>query len=164
MDSTEQALAAGVVGGFVTMFMFFSFAMLVLLIIARWKLFQKAGVEGWKSLIPIYSDFVQWKIGWKNTNLFWVYFALYTVGYILYSMSGAVSATYATTQVIVNMPMLTIGGFLMLGAFVLGLMAAYKLFLSFGQGVGMFIAYIFFPSIVLMVLGFGSAQYQGAQD
>ena len=41
----------------------------VLLIIAQWKMFTKAGEKGWKSLIPFYNFFVYCKIidgnGWK---------------------------------------------------------------------------------------------------
>ena len=31
-------------------------------IIGRWKIYKKAGEEGWKSLIPIYSDYTMYKI------------------------------------------------------------------------------------------------------
>lgn len=41
----------------------------VLLIIAMWKIFTKAGQAGWKSLIPIYNFYILCKIadgkGWK---------------------------------------------------------------------------------------------------
>ena len=35
-----------------------SFVLYVLLIIGMWKVFEKAGVAGWKSLIPFYNIFV----------------------------------------------------------------------------------------------------------
>ena len=38
----------------------------VLQVIANWKIFTKAGEEGWKSLIPVYSNYVSFKI---NGNL-----------------------------------------------------------------------------------------------
>ncbi len=34
----------------------------VLLIVANWKIFEKAGEAGWKSIIPIYSTYVLVKI------------------------------------------------------------------------------------------------------
>ena len=34
----------------------------VLTVIGRWKIFTKAGHEGWKSLIPIYSDYAMFQI------------------------------------------------------------------------------------------------------
>ncbi|MBQ8996512.1 signal peptidase I [Candidatus Saccharibacteria bacterium] len=37
-------------------------AWVVLVIIAEWKIFTKAGKHGWKSLIPIYSDYTMLQI------------------------------------------------------------------------------------------------------
>lgn len=40
------------------------FIVWVLLVIARWKMFQKAGEAGWKSIIPVYSTYISFKICW----------------------------------------------------------------------------------------------------
>lgn len=37
-------------------------AFYVLIIVAQWKIFTKAGQEGWKALIPIYNVVVLYKI------------------------------------------------------------------------------------------------------
>ena len=37
---------------------------LILLVIARWMVFGKAGEPGWKSLIPIYNTYTSYKIAW----------------------------------------------------------------------------------------------------
>ena len=37
-------------------------ALLVLVLIATWKIFVKAGEKGWKSLIPFYSVYIQCRI------------------------------------------------------------------------------------------------------
>ncbi|MDD6429243.1 DUF5684 domain-containing protein [Candidatus Weimeria sp. HCP3S3_B5] len=42
----------------------------ILLIIANWKIFEKAGEPGWASLIPFYNLYVQYKIAWGNGLLF----------------------------------------------------------------------------------------------
>ena len=42
----------------------------VLLIIAYWKIFEKAGEAGWKSIIPFYSLYVLTKIATGNGLLF----------------------------------------------------------------------------------------------
>lgn len=55
-----KAAAAGVgfIGGFFTFLMILIIlACVVLTIIAQWKIFTKAGKEGWKSLIPIYNTY-----------------------------------------------------------------------------------------------------------
>ena len=38
------------------------FIVWALLVIARWKMFQKAGEAGWKSIIPVYSTYISFKI------------------------------------------------------------------------------------------------------
>lgn len=44
----------------------------VLCALIRWKIFTKAGEAGWKSLIPIYGDFIEYKLMW-NPKWFWIY-------------------------------------------------------------------------------------------
>lgn len=39
----------------------------------RWKIFVKAGEKGWKSLIPFYGDYIEYRIVW-DTKWFWVEF------------------------------------------------------------------------------------------
>ena len=47
----------------------FELAIAVLAVVAMWVLFQKAGREGWKSIIPFYNAWVEFDIvygaGWK---------------------------------------------------------------------------------------------------
>ena len=47
-----------------------SIALMILLIVAKWKIYEKAGEEGWKSIIPFYSDYILYKIVWGNGWLF----------------------------------------------------------------------------------------------
>ena len=53
-----SAAGAGIIGGFFTFFiLLIIIACVVLNIIAQWKIFTKAGKEGWKALIPIYNTY-----------------------------------------------------------------------------------------------------------
>lgn len=45
-------------GGFLVFFVIFFVVLLVVLLIGKWKFFKKAGQEGWKAIIPFYSDYV----------------------------------------------------------------------------------------------------------
>ena len=38
----------------------------IFMIITTWRLFEKAGEEGWKSIIPIYSQLIMIKIAFSN--------------------------------------------------------------------------------------------------
>ncbi len=44
---------------FIILYMLFIFVVAVFFIVCMWKIFEKAGVEGWKSIIPIYNT---WKL------------------------------------------------------------------------------------------------------
>lgn len=164
----SDELALGIFAGVSMAMVFFALLLLVLVIIARWMIFSKAGEAGWKSIIPIYADYIQWKIGWNKTGLFWVYVLLLLAGGILWSIGGLTSSQIAGVEPVdmaaANAPLVVFGCLLAIAGGILALVAAYKLFRSFGHGGGMFIAYIFFPNIVLLVLGFGSSRYIGAQD
>ena len=41
-------------------------AILVLIIVARWQVFKKAGQPGWAAIIPFYSDYVLYKIAGRK--------------------------------------------------------------------------------------------------
>lgn len=57
------AAGAGVVAGIGVFFLvLIAIAWAVLVIIAKWKIFAKAGKDGWKSLIPVYSDYTMLQI------------------------------------------------------------------------------------------------------
>lgn len=164
----DGAAVAGAIGGMALIICLLMFAFWILLIVARWKVFTKAGEAGWKSIIPIYADYVQWRIGWQKIALFWGYIGLVIVGSLLMSMGGLsadqISGAAAVASSDITNPLFAYGGaFVALAGYIIGLVGAYKLFQSFGYGIGFFILYIILPPIALLVLGFGSAQWQGAQ-
>ncbi len=164
---SQEAVATGIIAGGVMTICLLVLAFWVLVIIARWKIFTKAGEAGWKSIIPIYSDYVQWRISWKKIGMFWVMLALVIVGSILMAMSGAYSVTAGGDIVASgggNSILGILGGVVILAGAILGLVATYKTMQAFGHGLGWLILYLIFPNIMLLVLGFGSSTYFGPQD
>jgi hypothetical protein len=159
----QEAAAAGGIMGFVlaslAVISVIAIIYAVLTIIARWKVFTKAGEAGWKSIIPIYSDYVEWKLSWNNITMFWVMLGLTVVGAVLNSM-GANSASADGGMNFMSI----IGLIALLAGTVIALIQKYKLFLSFGKSIGWFIGYIFLNNIMILVLGLGSSEYQGPQD
>ena len=57
--STGAGIFAGFLGFF---FVLCIIAWVVLTIVAEWKIFTKAGKEGWKSLIPVYNAYTMLQI------------------------------------------------------------------------------------------------------
>ena len=163
LTTEQEAAAAGGVVGFLmaslAIVAVVGLVFFVLTVIARWKIFTKAGEAGWKSIIPIYSDYIEWKLSWNNITMFWAMLGLTVVGAVLNSMaSGSASANGGMNI------MGIIGAVAILAGAVIALIQKYKLFLSFGKGIGWFIGYIFLNNIMILVLGLGSSEYQGPQD
>ena len=63
----DEGMVAGILA-FLGMYMVFILAIAVLMIIAVWKIFKKAGRNGWEAIIPIYNNWVLYEIvgmqGW----------------------------------------------------------------------------------------------------
>ncbi|MGN1022071.1 MAG: DUF5684 domain-containing protein [Lachnospiraceae bacterium] len=55
----------------------------VLLVIANWKIFEKAGEPGWMSLIPILNSYIFFKITWGN-GWFFLLTLIPFIGWIFY--------------------------------------------------------------------------------
>lgn len=123
MDEDAVYAAAGAVSGLSVVI---SLVICVLLIVAMWKVFEKAGEAGWKSIVPFLNMYTMFKIAMGNGWLFLLSFV----------------------------PCANV---------VVGLICMWKLNKAFGQGVGMFLVMLFFTPIAWLMLGFGSAQYQGVQ-
>ena len=136
-----------VLGG---MYLIFAFVWWILQIIANWNIFTKAGETGWKTLIPIYGDYVSYKIAWQ-TSYFWLNFIL---GILLSYVSNANLNESMFLSLIVIL--------LKIALTVINIMYCVKLARAFGRGIGFAIGLILLQPIFLLILGFGSDQYYGA--
>jgi len=173
----QQALgyAAGgaVIGGMITTMMIISLVIWVLLIIAYWKMFTKAGEPGWKSIIPIYSSYVLYKITW-TTKDFFIWFGSAVLGLVFASIGGYnVSSITSTGRVVTtttsgNETLTTIMSILALVALLICLIwsirQCFKMAAAYGKGAGFGFGLLLLPTIFTLILGFGSAEYVGPQE
>ena len=108
----------------------------VFYVIGLWKLFEKAGKEGWKAIIPFYNTFVLVEISGLN----WWYFLIAISGTIC-SILGIDGLNY-----ICNLASLAVNFFIF-----------YNLAKKMKQQpIGFAVASIFVAPIITMVLGFSS--------
>ena len=108
----------------------------VFYVIGLWKLFEKAGKEGWKAIIPFYNTFVLVEISGLN----WWYFLIAISG-IICSILGIAGLNY-----ICNLASLAVNFFIF-----------YNLAKKMKQQpIGFAVASIFVAPIITMVLGFSS--------
>lgn len=132
----------------------------VLVIVANWRIFTKAGEAGWKSIIPVYNGYIGYKIAWKPA-MFWVTVVVTCISSYCYS-SAFTNATVSEGSA--SNPMLTVAFIAMLVGSILGILFNYKLAKAFGKGIGFTLGLLFLNPIFLMILGFGGARYQGADQ
>lgn len=69
----SDGLIAGIFGFFMAIW-FLVLIIIVIGIIAQWKIFEKAGEEGWKAIIPFYNMYIYTKISGYDGWLFLINF------------------------------------------------------------------------------------------
>ena len=157
MGTTEAALAGGVVGGLFAFLLTFSLIYYILLIIAGWKVFEKAGEKGWKTLIPIYNYYIFYKIvGMKNW--FWALFIASIVISVLTASTGQSTQTldFSTgAGVFAGILMIALTIF----AIIASIIYAMRTSKAFGHGIAFAVGIFFLSGIFLLILGFGKSKY-----
>ena len=142
-DSTALAVLLGSMGILAVL----AVGWYVIQAIAYWRIFTKAGEAGWKSLIPFYSGYIQYKICW-NTTMFWIGLAGLIIGTFVYDMDSSISI---------------LGSIILLASNIINWVSLHKLSLAFGHGIGYTLGLIFLNPIFILSLGFSGDQYQGPQ-
>ena len=119
----------------------------ILMSLAYFRLFKKAGEAGWKGFVPILNCYTQFKLTW-NTKMFWYFAGGELVGTFFSDFDGMLGG---------------LGMLIMLASGVIYLLSLNKLSKAYGRGIGTTLGLIFLNPIFLMFLGFGSAEYEGPQ-
>ena len=130
----DTALAGGVgalFGAMLGIFLIIGLVLIVIQIIAMWKIFTKAGQAGWKSIIPIYNLVTMFKIAGISPWLI----LLYLLAFIPF-----------------------FGWLISVG---LSIYFTIKLAQAFNKGTGFTVGLILLPSIFYLILGLGKSQYVG---
>lgn len=132
--------------------------MLIFLIVAEWKIFERFGEKPWKSLIPYYSSYVMYKHTWKP-SAFWFYVVMNESFIILTRISEeaadrAPQGLMATGLLFLALPFGTL-------AMINNIMAAIRLGDSFGKGIGFKIGIALFYTPFVAILAFSKAPYLG---
>ncbi|MBR5227479.1 MAG: hypothetical protein IKV94_02465 [Clostridia bacterium] len=109
----------------------FVFAWIILLIIAQWKLFKKAGEPGWLSLIPICNTVMMFKIA--GMSGWWAAGAL---------LAGFIPVVGIIASIVINV------------------LLAYNLAKAFDKGAGFTVGLVLLAPIFISILAFGKSQYK----
>ncbi len=140
-DSAMLAAVAGMLGVIVVAMIVW----IIIAVIANWRIFTKAGEDGWKCLIPFYNQYVRFGFTW-DTTYFWVVLAIAVVGSIITALEIPV-----------------IGSLLSIASAVINIISLHKLSKAFGHDVGFTLGLIFLNPIFILILAFGGSEYIGPQ-
>ena len=125
MDNNALANAFAALFGGVSIIVWL--VLLVVFLVANFKIYNKAGEAGWKCIIPIYSTYILYKITYGNG---WKFL------FLLIPFFGEIVA----------------------------IVQLFRLAKAFGKGVGFGLGLWFLSPIFILILAFGSAQYEGPVD
>lgn len=127
----------GVLAGFAgAMFviMLISIAISILILVSNWKLFTKAGEEGWKCLIPFYNTYTMIKIAFNGTKNYLIVAAILPL-FIGFLGNSWIVSLIALATAIINI-------YISLS------------FIKRYTGTGMAVLSLFFPMIVYPIVAF----------
>ena len=131
----DQSSDIALMAGLVTMSVFMALLaimvnILVFTIIANWKIFTKAGEAGWKSLIPIYSSVILYRIAGISPWLILLYLLVWV------PVIGPLISLGLTIYLMINLAN------------------------AFGKSTGFAVGLILLNTIFIMILAFGNSEYQ----
>lgn len=129
--------------------------LVVMCVIANWKLFEKAGEPGWSALIPFYNSYQMAKIATGDAKICWAYVGVSILSTLVSDLpkliSGSDEATGGALGVIISLASLVIEAYV-----------CYMFAKSFGQSTAMCVLSIFFGGIIFIILAFTkSTEYVG---
>ncbi len=111
----------------------------------KWKIYTKAGEAGWKSLVPLYNTWTDFRIA-HSKGICPVYLLCMAAGYGL----ACITQKHLTMA----------AAALFLVGFVISSVKNYRLSRAFGHGMGFALGLIFINSLFTVILGFDRSRYR----
>lgn len=130
---TDSGAFAGLMASF-GVFTFILMAIIIVMLVANWKLFTKAGKPGWAAIVPFYNEYVLSETIWGKG----IYF-LFMFASIIPFVGSIIVLAFAILQ---NLHLAKV----------------------FGKDTGFAIGLIFLSPIFLCILAFGDSKYQGPTE
>lgn len=133
--SDETGALATVLGLFTGVFLLVIIPLFIFYIVCLWKVFEKAGVEGWKAIVPFYNSWIMAELAGKPG--WWG----------IVGLAGIIPL---------------VGWIASIAALVLYVIIAIELSKKFGKDPIFSLLLIFLPVVGFAILAFGSASYNKA--
>ena len=170
-------MEVGVLVVFIVLMVFvwlFSIAACVLAFIANWRIFRKAGVPGWMSIVPFLNVYKEYQIAWKPSIGVLVIVLAAVLGVTggivggLGAVFGMENMMHSSREVFSSDGMLIFFGvselvmcMLAIPISVLDIIRTVKLGHSFNKSAGFIVGMVFLPLVFNMILAFDNSTYIG---
>ena len=162
LTTAEAATAGALAGGLLGTIIVASIAVAILMIVAMWKLFTKAGEKGWKSLIPIYDIYILFKISGAK-SWFWglvvAEIIVFVDTIVATNNGGVVTDANGNVTEIKDISFAIVVAAMAIFELICYIVLCAKLAKAFKRGAGTAIGLFFLPNIFTLILAFGSAKY-----
>ena len=140
--SVSESELAGIVGGVIAglgVCLIFVLAIAILVIIAKWKIFKKMGIDGWKSLISTVNTYLQMEA--TGVDQRWLLILFFGAFICMVPIIGFLAFLVALIYFVILMNV--------------------SLAKSFGKSNGFAVGLILLSPIFLCILAFGDSKYIG---
>jgi len=125
----------------------------IVMTLARWKMYEKAGEPSWKALIPFYNNYTEVKFAWNKT---WAIVYISAMGAtILFSGLDAIDGGS-----FMHIPVCMVSIFLV----VIHIIFCVKLSKAFGHKGGWAVGLILVREIFYLMIGLGKSQYTKPEE
>lgn len=147
LNGADPASIFSFIAGLGISFIIISLIIGILTIVATWILYDKAHEHGWAAIVPVYHDYVFFKVSWGNG---WYFVILYALS-IVASLVGSKSTIASVISTILYIALI-----------VYSIITLYKFSKAYGQGAGFTVGLIFLNTIFLCIMAFSRGiQYVG---
>ena len=147
--ATAMSDETAIITAFIGLLLFFMAIITVawiIMVIGEWKIFKKAGREGWYALIPVYNSWVLCEV--VGISPYWV---LVVIGC---SFIGGLFTIIPPLAALVSLAVIVVKVYYKI-------LLSISLARSFGKDDGFGVLTFFFFPICLLILGFSNAKYLG---
>ena len=163
MDDLDAIL--GIVGAMIIL----ALIVCVLVVVAQWKVFTKAGKPGWMSIIPFLSTYVLGEISNADKRLTWGLIGSMVVNALAVFLARITGIGYdaslasSAADVEITGPFGAISSIAGIATFVLTIITYIHLSQAFGHGGGYSAGLLLLPIVFFPMLAFGQDVYRGPQ-
>ncbi len=137
-------------------------AILVIIIMSQWVIFEKMGLAGWKCLIPFYNTWLIYEKTFGDGAYMFVPFVIAIAQKIVSFVTAPIFLASASMGIVANIVIIILFS---AASITFGVITTIRLAHSFGKyGFWYILGMMLFAPIFQLIIAFGDAQYQRLPD